>query len=414
MATNQVAPLVTRLEGHTDVVNDVVYIPSTGAVISGSKDRTFGVWLKRENGKYWPSVWQQMTAQITSMAWDLDTRRLFVGLESGHIMLYTVTPDYNRVTPKRDFAAHKSRVTGIQFLASSDHLFSVSHDGCFQWFDAETGEHKGGYTTGSQCSALYYDDAEQRAFVGDYNGNIKVLSVADGRISLTTTLQGHHSQGGMLGPLKDSILSLVRGTVRSLAFDASSQTLFSGSFHTSITVWKPDNEDKPLLCELVKHNAKVRAVIWVDGAKKLISAAGDEIYVWDFTAKRKEAPKWSDENHCHACRAPFYFNFFKDWDYKTMTAKRQHHCRNCGCCFCDKCSKLEAVIPEMGYENNVRVCESCSVVLNEEVHPSLVTSYKAQHTIMSMMWMDETRQLLTTGDDNIIKIWDFENLVYTE
>jgi len=39
--------------------------------------------------------------------------------------------------------------------------------------------------------------------------------------------------------------------------------------------------------------------------------------------------------------------------------RRRHHCRNCGKIFCNDCSKKRAMILKLGYDREVRVCNSC-------------------------------------------------------
>ncbi|XP_031571649.1 uncharacterized protein LOC116305818 [Actinia tenebrosa] len=50
---------------------------------------------------------------------------------------------------------------------------------------------------------------------------------------------------------------------------------------------------------------------------------------------------------CHDCKQRF-----TRW-------KRKHHCRACGQVFCGDCSKQKITLPQFGYTNPERVCESC-------------------------------------------------------
>ena len=43
----------------------------------------------------------------------------------------------------------------------------------------------------------------------------------------------------------------------------------------------------------------------------------------------------------------------------------QHHCRNCGQVFCNKCSSKQSIIPQFGIEREVRVCDTCFDKLNK-------------------------------------------------
>uniref|UniRef100_A0A3Q3WYY5 Hepatocyte growth factor-regulated tyrosine kinase substrate n=1 Tax=Mola mola TaxID=94237 RepID=A0A3Q3WYY5_MOLML len=69
------------------------------------------------------------------------------------------------------------------------------------------------------------------------------------------------------------------------------------------------------------------------------------------------APDWVDAEECHRCRVQF----------GVMT--RKHHCRACGQIFCGKCSSKYSTIPKFGIEKEVRVCEPCFELLNNQ--PSL-------------------------------------------
>lgn len=44
----------------------------------------------------------------------------------------------------------------------------------------------------------------------------------------------------------------------------------------------------------------------------------------------------------------------------------QHHCRKCGKAVCGKCSSKRSSIPLMGFEFEVRVCDSCHESITDE------------------------------------------------
>ena len=52
--------LLQRVEGSQEVVNMAVIVPKEEGVISVSEDRTVRVWLKRDSGQYWPSIYHVM------------------------------------------------------------------------------------------------------------------------------------------------------------------------------------------------------------------------------------------------------------------------------------------------------------------------------------------------------------------
>ena len=45
----------------------------------------------------------------------------------------------------------------------------------------------------------------------------------------------------------------------------------------------------------------------------------------------------------------------------------QHHCRNCGQVVCKRCSGKKAVIPNFGYDDEVRVCDMCYTKLTSRL-----------------------------------------------
>ena len=42
----------------------------------------------------------------------------------------------------------------------------------------------------------------------------------------------------------------------------------------------------------------------------------------------------------------------------------QHHCRACGEVFCNTCSSKKSIIPKIGIEREVRVCDPCFDEIN--------------------------------------------------
>eukprot|EP01091_Cochliopodium_minus_P007171 TRINITY_DN17093_c0_g1_i1.p1 TRINITY_DN17093_c0_g1~~TRINITY_DN17093_c0_g1_i1.p1 ORF type:complete len:491 (-),score=108.24 TRINITY_DN17093_c0_g1_i1:16-1488(-) len=52
-------------------------------------------------------------------------------------------------------------------------------------------------------------------------------------------------------------------------------------------------------------------------------------------------------NNCNICQEKF------------TPFKKPHHCKNCGKCICDSCSKAKSVIPTLDTSNKQRVCDLC-------------------------------------------------------
>lgn len=78
----------------------------------------------------------------------------------------------------------------------------------------------------------------------------------------------------------------------------------------------------------------------------------------------KIAPEWTDSDKCVRCKTSF-----------SMTM-RKHHCRMCGNCFCHACTDKEASLPEFGIIEQVRLCEGCWVIKQNQIKslPSSISS----------------------------------------
>lgn len=64
----------------------------------------------------------------------------------------------------------------------------------------------------------------------------------------------------------------------------------------------------------------------------------------------------------------------------------------------------------MGFEYDVRVCNTCNTALKDTDRPSLATFLDAKHSIVDIDVDEEKKRILTVGQDRIIKIWDLSSL----
>ncbi|KAJ3592535.1 hypothetical protein NHX12_007662 [Muraenolepis orangiensis] len=389
MAAEQPTPqtrkpvLLSKIEAFQDIVTTAVIIPKEDGVISVSEDRTIRVWLKRDSGQYWPSVYQTMPNSCSCMSFNPETRRLSE---------FILAEDYNKMIPARTYHAHQGRVLVVLFVLEMEWLLSTGQDKNFTWHCSESGQQLGTYRTAACVSGLQFDVETRHAFVGDQSGQVTILKLEQDNCSMVTTFKGH------------------TGNVTALCWDPGQRVLFSGSSDHSIIMWDIGGR-KGTAIELQGHNDKVQGLCYASHTRQLISCSSDgSIVIWNMDVTRQETPEWLDSDSCQKCEQPFFWNFKQMWDSKKI-GLRQHHCRKCGQAVCGKCSSKRSTIPLMGFEFEVRVCDRCHESITEEDRAPTASFHDSKHSMVHIHYEATTGNLLTSGTDKVIKLWDMTPVV---
>uniref|UniRef100_A0A673XT28 WD repeat and FYVE domain containing 2 n=1 Tax=Salmo trutta TaxID=8032 RepID=A0A673XT28_SALTR len=287
---------------------------------------------------------------------------------------------------------HQGRVTVVLFVLEMEWVLSTGQDKNFTWHCSESGTQLGLYRTTAWVSGLQFDVETRHAFVGDYSGQVTILKLELDSCSLVTTFKGH------------------TGNVTALCWDPVQRVLFSGSSDHSIIMWDIGGR-KGTAIELQGHNEKVQGLCYAPHSRQLISCSSDGgIVIWNMDVTRQETPEWLDSDSCQKCEQPFFWNFKQMWDSKKI-GLRQHHCRKCGQAVCGKCSAKRSTIPLMGFEFEVRVCDSCHESITDEDRAPTATFHDSKHSIVYMHYEPTTGWLLTSGADKVVKLWDMTPVV---
>uniref|UniRef100_A0A673YWG6 WD repeat and FYVE domain containing 1 n=1 Tax=Salmo trutta TaxID=8032 RepID=A0A673YWG6_SALTR len=350
--------LLNKIEGHSDAVNAAVLIPKEDGVITVSEDRTIRVWLKRDSGQYWPSIYHTE---------------------------FLLSEDFNKMNHVKTYPAHQNRVSDMVFSLESEWVVSTGHDKSVSWMCTQSGSMLGRHYFGSWASCLQYDNDTQHAFIGDHSGQITLLKLERQTYSTVTTLKGHE------------------GSIGALWWDPVQRLLFSGASDHSVIMWDIGGRKGRTLL-LQGHHERVQAVRYLQLTRQLVSCSADGgVTVWNMDTPREEAPQWLDSDSCQKCEQPFFWNVKQMWDSKTI-GLRQHHCRKCGKAVCGKCSSKRTTYPVMGFEFQVRVCDTCYDTIKDEDRTALATFHEGKHNI-AFMDMDPSRGLMVTcGSDRVIKV----------
>uniref|UniRef100_A0A8C1N4I7 WD repeat and FYVE domain containing 1 n=1 Tax=Cyprinus carpio TaxID=7962 RepID=A0A8C1N4I7_CYPCA len=377
--------LLNKIEGHSDGVNAAVLIPKEDGVITVSEDRTIRVWLKRDSGQYWPSIYHTVSSPCSCMSYHHESRRIFIGQDNGAVVEFLISEDFNKMNHVKTYPAHQNRVSDLIFSLESQWVISTGHDKSISWMSTQSGSMLGRHSFGSWASCLQYDKDTQHAFVGDHSGQITLLKLDEQTCSVITTLKGHE------------------GSVGVLYWDPVQRWLFSGASDHSVIMWDIGGRQGRTLL-LQGHHEKVQALRYLPLTRQLVSCSADGgITVWNMETTREEAPQWQDSDSCQKCEQPFFWNIKQMWDSKTL-GLRQHHCRKCGKAICGKCSSKRSTYPIMGFEFQVRMCDDCYDTIKEEDRTPLATFHEGKHNI-GHMDMDPSRGLMVTcGSDRVVKM----------
>jgi len=387
--------LLHKIEGSANEVYAAIFIPGGTGVISVSKDRSVRVWQLRDSGQFWPSICHYMESAATALSYNHQTRKLFVGLESGSIEEFIISQDFNRMDGQREYHAHQTaRVSNVVDDSENNWLLSAGRDKYFHFHCIGTGKRLGGYLCNAWCTSLAYDSDAKYAFIGDYSGSITVCKLESSGVKFITSLKGQV------------------GSIRCLAWDGHKNWLYSGSFDSTVFVWDIGGR-QGRVWELHGHNSKVTALAYSHNHTRLLSAGEDgKLVNWDMSRNRLETPDWTESNNCQLCNRPFFWNVRSMYEQKQV-GLRQHHCRRCGKAICDNCSSKRTVLPLRGHEFPVRVCEECYIDIKPEEKKHLANFYDTRQIVSSLDYDEGRDTLLTVGTDNIIKIWNVKSILQT-
>ncbi|TMS07038.1 WD repeat and FYVE domain-containing protein 1 [Larimichthys crocea] len=101
--------LLNKIEGHSDAVNAAVLIPKEDGVITVSEDRTIRVWLKRDSGQYWPSIYHTVSSPCSCMSYHHDSRRIFIGQDNGAVVEFLISEDFNKMNHVKTYPGENVR-----------------------------------------------------------------------------------------------------------------------------------------------------------------------------------------------------------------------------------------------------------------------------------------------------------------
>eukprot|EP00658_Telonema_sp_P-2_P033968 TRINITY_DN2483_c0_g1_i4.p1 TRINITY_DN2483_c0_g1~~TRINITY_DN2483_c0_g1_i4.p1 ORF type:complete len:947 (-),score=255.34 TRINITY_DN2483_c0_g1_i4:138-2978(-) len=264
---DKLSPAAVIPNAHSAAINDLIWLPGAATFISCSEDLTIKVWVEQPGNVYANCAAQQTDVPPCALAWDGCRQWLFVGLESGHLLVLALVPDFSQFNLVTSFPLHEDRITSIRFDPVTDSVVTVSRDRGLCVYNISLDQTRGGQVSSSWISALelYYPYVDVPvALCATYESSILLVDCRK------------------QNPKKVHALNQHGGSVRCLYFDSGSKLLFSSGFDMVIILWRLIGTQVKLVQKLVGHRKKVNGVVYSAGRNRVISAGDDEaIFVWD-------------------------------------------------------------------------------------------------------------------------------------
>eukprot|EP01065_Artemidia_motanka_P025971 TRINITY_DN3090_c0_g1_i1.p1 TRINITY_DN3090_c0_g1~~TRINITY_DN3090_c0_g1_i1.p1 ORF type:complete len:1228 (+),score=-6.08 TRINITY_DN3090_c0_g1_i1:519-3686(+) len=114
------------------------------------------------------------------------------------------------------------------------------------------------------------------------------------------------------------------------------------------------NDFSSALCEELGVNSLPG---WINGMSAVVGYLLPDCW-WERWASSVGLQRWQPDEEVDQCRCGLQFSILS----------RRHHCRNCGCVFCDACTTSRCLVPMHG-DKAVRVCDQCAEALMRTQEP---------------------------------------------
>ncbi len=253
-------PIRSTMQGHRNGITCVVFSPDGKTLVSGSKDRTVGLWDV-------PSGQQRATLQghthdVTAVAFSPDGKTLASASKDRTIKLWDAPTGKERATLK----GHTDSVRSVAFSPDGKTLASAGGEkpGEIKLWDAVHGQERvslPGHTGGVLC-VVFSPDGQTLASASQ-DKTIKLWDLKTDQVRAT---------------LKED-----KGPVESLAFSPDGKTLASGCQGGTVKLWdSASGQERASLAGPVSSLA-----FSPDG--NTLAAAGGEIKLWDVKTGQERA-----------------------------------------------------------------------------------------------------------------------------
>ena len=251
---------IFEFTGHDGLVNDVVFSPDGGYVVSASDDQTIRAYSTTTGGFVGS---YDAGSEVKSVDFSPTGTRLALGLGDGDVRLVTFTSDGLNATFSlvRTMSQHTAAVTGVAFSAAGDQLVSGSEDRHAIVWNIADGTVLRDFEHNQIVNTVAFSPGRDDIIAsGSTDGEIKIWNITSGTELFTLT--GHDA------------------SVNNLTFSSDGLSLISGGNDDEIRIWNPFLGI--LVARYQGHDDDVTAVAISSDGSRIVSGSADfTVRTWD-------------------------------------------------------------------------------------------------------------------------------------
>jgi hypothetical protein len=299
-----------RLNGHKGLVNSVAFSPDGRRIVSGSNDKTIGIWEWDDaKAKFNFLTLEEHKAPVTSVAFSPDGRRIVTGSEDGTIMLWDAASGKRIGSGQHGEMGYIVR-TSVAFSRDGRRIIS-GRSSTLQLWEGSSLKHIGkpveskdgrniksvAFSPDGRRIVFVLDkilelwDAEKLGYIRSFAYNdIFVTSVAfspdGGRIAFGTDDNSVIIRNSATGETIGSPLKGHNDWVSSVAFSPDGKRIVTASGDSTLRIWDATN-GKPIGLPLQGHTNSVSSVAFSPDGHSIVSGSWDgTLRLWDTVAGR--------------------------------------------------------------------------------------------------------------------------------